>query len=223
MPAWAWITLALAGLALIILQFRLKPVARGIGVSLAGLVLVAILAVVTSQIFAATPSITDENGQPIPGSIALLEKVNLNGSEQWISIRGQDAGKPILLHLGMGGPGGGGFATRSLFMPLEKDFVVVSWDEPGTGKSYRAVQIDELTPQRFIDDAHALTLYLRDRFDQQKIYLYGVSWTSILGIWLVQRYPELYHAYIGNGQMVNTTQNDVMGYELALDYLAQKW
>ncbi len=122
----------------------------------------------------------------------------------------------------MGGPGGGGFATRSLFEPLEKDFVVVSWDEPGTGKSYHAVPMAELTTQRFIDDAHALTLYLRDRFHQDKIYVYGVSWTSILGVWLVQQYPELYHAYIGNGQMVNTTQNDIMGYELALDYLAKQ-
>ncbi len=73
---------------------------------------------------------------------------------------------PFLVNLGMGGPGGGGFATRSLFKPLEKDFVVVSWDEPGTGQSYHAVPISKLTTQRFIDDAHALTLYLRDRFDQ---------------------------------------------------------
>ena len=116
---------------------------------LAGILLVSIVAVVASQIFAATPPITDENGNPIPGSIATLEKVNLNGTEQWISIRGQDATKPILLHLGMGGPGGGGFATRSLFAPLEKDFVVVSWDEPGTGKSYNSMPISELTTKAF--------------------------------------------------------------------------
>jgi pimeloyl-ACP methyl ester carboxylesterase len=221
-PAWAWVPLALAGLALIVLQFRLRPAWRGIAIGLGGMLLVAVLAVAASQAFAATPPITGPDGKPLPGSIATLEKVKLNGSEQWITIRGQDASKPVLLHLGMGGPGGGGFATRSLFEPLEKDFVVVSWDEPGTGKSYRAVPMDELTTQRFIDDAHALTLYLRDRFDQDKIYIYGVSWTSILGVWLAQRYPELYHAYIGNGQMVNTTQNDIMGYELALDYLAEQ-
>jgi pimeloyl-ACP methyl ester carboxylesterase len=126
-----------------------------------------------------------------------------------------------LLNLGMGGPGAGGFATRSLFEPLEKDFVVVSWDEPGTGKSYNAVPISTLTPQRFDEDAHALTLLLRERFHQDKIYVYGVSWTSILGIWLVQKYPSLYYAYIGNGQMVDTTQDDVMGYELALDYVTE--
>jgi pimeloyl-ACP methyl ester carboxylesterase len=218
-PGWIAILCALADVALIVLQFVLRPARRGITVGIAGTVLVSLVAVLASQAFAATPPINGEDGKPLPGSIASLEKVNLNGSEQWITIRGQDATKPILLHLGMGGPGGGGFATRTLFEPLEKDFVVVSWDEPGTGKSYNAVPISTLTPERFIDDAHTLTLYLRERFHQDKIYVYGVSWTSILGIWLVQRYPELYYAYIGNGQMVNTTQNDVMGYELAITYL----
>jgi pimeloyl-ACP methyl ester carboxylesterase len=105
----------------------------------------------------------------------------------------------------MGGPGGGGFATRSLFEPLEKDFVVVSWDEPGTGKSYRAVSTAELTPQRFIDDGHALTLYLRERFKQDKIYVYGVSWTSILGVWLVQRSQTFMPiSAMGNGQLPRT-------------------
>jgi pimeloyl-ACP methyl ester carboxylesterase len=222
-PTWAWVLLFVTDIALIILLLiRLEPSPKGISIGLAGILLISIVAIVASQIFAATPPITDENGNPIPDSIATLEKVNLNGTGQWISIRGQNATKPILLHLGMGGPGGGGFATRSLFAPLEKDFVVVSWDEPGTGKSYNSMPISELTTEGFVDDAHELTLYLRERFHQEKIYIYGVSWTSILGVWLIQEYPDLYYAYIGNGQMVNTTQNDLMGYELALDYLTEK-
>jgi pimeloyl-ACP methyl ester carboxylesterase len=221
-PAWVWIPLALADVILLILKFRLSPAWRGIAIVLAGITLVGLIAIVASQIFAATPPITDVNGRPIPGSIATLEKVNLNGNEQWITVRGHDVNKPVLLNLGMGGPGGGGFATRSLFEPLEEHFVVVSWDETGTGKSYKALPISALTPQRFIEDGHALTLYLRERFHQDKIYIYGVSWTSILGVWLVQEYPELYYAYIGNGQMVNAIRDDVMGYELALKYSVER-
>ena len=221
-PAWVWIPLGILYVALIVLQFRISPTWKGITIGFSGVILVSILAIVTSQIFAATPPITDVNRKPLPDSIASLEKVNLNGSEQWITIRGQDVDKPILLNLGMGGPGGGGFATRSLFEPLEKDFVVVSWDEPGTGKSYNAVPFSTLSKQRFVEDAYALTLYLRERFHQDKIYVYGVSWTSILGVWLVQEYPELYYAYIGNGQMVNIIRDDVMGYELALNYSVER-
>jgi len=218
-PAWIWVLLGIGDVVLILLQFRFAFASLGV---LAGIILVSLIAVVASQFFAATPPIRDANGQPIPGTIATLEKVNVNGTEQWITIRGYDTSKPILLNLGMGGPGGGGFATRSLYEPLEKDFVIVSWDEPGTGKSYHAVPISTLTTQRFVEDAYALTLYLRERFHQDKIYVYGVSWSSIIGVNLVQQHPELFHAYIGNGQMVNTTENDILGYELALDYLTKR-
>jgi pimeloyl-ACP methyl ester carboxylesterase len=221
-PAWVWILLALAEVTLVILLFRFALASPGkLGV-LGGIILVSLIAVVASQFFAVTPPIKGTDGKQVPGSIATLEKVSINGTEQWITIRGHDVDKPILLHLGMGGPGGGGFATRSLFEPLEKDFVVVSWDEPGTGKSYNALPIATLTTRRFVADAYALTLYLRERFHQDKIYVYGVSWSSIIGVKLVQQHPELFHAYIGNGQMVNTTENDILGYELALDYLTKK-
>ena len=221
-PAWVWIPLGIADLVLIILQFRIAPAWRGVTVGLSGMVIVSLIATVASQVFAATPPIVGGNGQQVPGSIAKLESVNINGTQQWITIRGHDVNKPILLHLGMGGPGGGGFATRSLFESLEKDFVVVAWDEPGTGKAYHAVPISTLTVERFVEDAHALTLYLRERFGRDKIFVYGVSWSSIIGVKLVQQHPELFHAYIGNGQMVNTTGNDILGYKLALDYLEQK-
>ena len=221
-PAWFWIVLAIAGAAIFILQFRFAPGSLGTVRVLGGILLVSLVAVAASQFFAATPPIVDASGEPVPGSIASLEKVNINGTEQWISIRGHDVNNSILLNLGMGGPGGGGFATRSLFEPLEKDFTVVSWDEPGTGKSFKAVPISTLTLDRFVEDAYALTLYLRERFDQDKIYVYGVSWSSIIGVNLIQQHPELFHAYIGNGQMVNTTENDILGYEFALDYLTKK-
>ena len=155
-PLWVWILLALADLTLIVLQFQIRPPRRAITASITGMLLVSLIGVIASQVSAATPPINGADGKPIPGSIAKLEKVNLNGSKQWITLRGYNVNKPVLLNLGMGGPGGGGFATRTLFEPLEKDFVVVSWDEPGTGKSYNAVPISTLTPERFVEDAHTL-------------------------------------------------------------------
>lgn len=187
------------------------------------LVVVAAVAVWLSQRFAATRPIVAANGQPVPNSIATLEKVRLGGSEQWITIRGKDVDNPVLLYLGIGGPGAGGLpANAMLFAPLEEHFTVVNWDQPGTGKSYHAVPIATLTVDRFIADAHELTQLLRARFQQEKIYVFGLSWGTILGIKLVQQYPDLFYAYVGNGQMVNTTENDRMGYELALQ-LADDW
>ena len=75
-----------------------------------------------------------------------------------------------------------------------------------------------LTPERYIEDAHTLVLLLRQRFDQEKVYVLGESWGSALGIMLVQRYPELFHAFIGTGQMVAFLENDQLCYDFALDW-----
>ena len=96
-PAWIWIPLAAADLALLVVSFSLKPAWKGITVSVAGILVVGVLAVSASQAFAMTPPILGADGNPVPGSIATLETVTLNGSRQWISIRGQDTTKPVLL------------------------------------------------------------------------------------------------------------------------------
>lgn len=216
-PIYVWLILLGADLLLIIALRRRKKTGRSAGPMLAGLVLTACLAVALSQLMAATPPISGEKG------IAELEKVQLGGTEQWITIRGQDMDKPVLLYLGIGGPGAGGFPASALNLkPLEEHFVVVNWDQPGTGKSYGAVPIETLTVDKFISDAHELTLLMKERFGEDKIYVLGLSWGTILGTKLVHQYPQDYYAYIGTGQMVNTTENDRFGYRLALQIAQDK-
>ncbi len=118
------------------------------------------VAAVESQWHASTAQILGANGQPLPGSIATLEQITVNGSRQWITIRGKNAHNPVLLFL-MGGPGAGGFLDQGFLAPLEDHFVVVNWDQPNTGKSYGAVPREQLTPQRYVADAYALTQLLR--------------------------------------------------------------
>jgi hypothetical protein len=99
-----------------------------------------------SQWHASTPPILGANGQPLPGSIAAMEQVTLNGSQQWINIRGMNIRNPVLLFLA-GGPGAGGLPrTPMTLAPLEDDFVFVNWDQPNTGKSYGSVPLAQLTP-----------------------------------------------------------------------------
>ncbi|MBE0689901.1 MAG: alpha/beta fold hydrolase [Anaerolineae bacterium] len=221
-PVLIAIALAAADIGIVIALFRLERTPVVIAAAFAGIVIVSILAIWLSQMFASTPPITGADGNVLPGSIAEMTTVDLNGSEQWITIRGHNLDNPVLLFLA-GGPGGSELVmTRRYLGDLEKHFIVVNWDQPGTGKSYNAVAIDELTPERYVDDGIALTNYLRERFDQDRIYILGESWGSILGIWMAQQHPELYYAFVGTGQMVTTTENDVLGYEFDLDYLAQR-
>jgi pimeloyl-ACP methyl ester carboxylesterase len=221
-PAWVWIPLALADLALVVLLFRIRPAWRAVTTGLAGMALVGLLAVVLSQAFAMTPPITDAQGNVIPGSIAVLEKVNLNGSEQWITIRGRDVNKPVLLFLA-GGPGGSQLVTqRRALGALEDHFVVVNWEQPGAGKSFHAVELSTLTPERYVADGIALVNILRQRFDEEKVYMLGESWGSVVGVWMVQREPELFHAFIGTGQMVAFLDTDTICYEFVLDLLEKQ-
>ena len=221
-PAWVWIPLGAINVALLVLFFRLKPAWKGAAVAVAGVFLVGATAVFASQLFAMTPPITDADGKPLAGSIAMLETVTLNGSEQWVSIRGQDATKPVLLFLA-GGPGGSQLATaRFALGGLEEHFVVVNWEQPGAGKSFDAVDSATITPERYIEDAHALVLLLRERFGQEKVYVLGESWGSALGVMLAQRYPELFHAFIGTGQMVAFLENDQMCYDFALQWAEER-
>ncbi len=221
-PVWIAGLLLLLDIGLAVAGLRLaRTPLKWVGTALAFL-LVALLAVVLSQRFAATPAITDTNGQVIPGSIASLETVELNGSTQWITIRGESPELPVLLFLA-GGPGGSELVmTRRYLGALEHHFIVVNWDQAGTGKSYRAVDFEALTVERYVADAYALTQYLRERFDEEKIYVFGESWGSILGVMLVQQHPEQFHALITTGQMVDPVENDVRGYKLALTLLTEQ-
>jgi pimeloyl-ACP methyl ester carboxylesterase len=215
-PVSILILFAMVEVALFVAVFRLGFTMRVMLVKLAGFIAIALLAIFASQVFASTPPILDANGKPLPNSIAVLEKVKLGGTEEWITIRGKDTRNPVLLFLA-GGPGGSLLVIQQRALPeLEDRFVVVNWDQPGAGKSFGAIDHSKLTPDRYITDAHELVLNLRQRFGKEKVYLTGQSWGSALGIMVVQRYPELFHAFIGTGQVVAFLENELIRYDLAL-------
>jgi pimeloyl-ACP methyl ester carboxylesterase len=215
-PPSVQILFAMAEVAWLVTIARFDFTVRVVLVEIAGFVAITLLAIVASQLFASTPPILDAQGHAIPNSIAVLEKIKLGGAEEWITMRGKDSRNPVLLFLA-GGPGGTQLvAERRALAGLEDHFVVVNWEQPGSGKSFDAVDRSKLTPDRYVADAHELVLNLRQRFGKEKVYVLGESWGSALGIMVVQRYPELFQAFIGTGQMVAFLENDRICYEFAL-------
>lgn len=197
---------------------HLKRVAVCLGVS----ILCNGLLIPVSQFTAHTPTIRDEQGNIPENAVSELIKVELNGRKQWISIRGHDKDNPVLLFLA-GGPGGTQMAAvRHELSRLEKHFVVVNWDQPGSGKSYYAEKTVNITADTYIQDGHALTEYLKARFSKEKIYLVGESWGSALGIFLIDKYPESYHAFIGTGQMIDFAETERMDYAKAMEIAEEK-
>lgn len=182
-----------------------------------GLLIAALLIILLQP--ASTPSIVDDNGQPIPGSIAELRMIPVDGKQQGLLIRGYDVQKPVLLYLS-GGPGQSSMPfPRVIFEKITHDFVVVSWDQRGAGTSYAALDpTDTLTLERAVDDAIEVSEYLCKEFDEEKIYILGESWGTTLGVLAAQKRPDLYYAFIGSGQMVSQRETDRLLYYDLLDY-----
>lgn len=171
---------------------------------------------------ASTAPILGPDGQPLAGSIAEFATVEIGGVDQVMLLRGTSTDNPVLLHLA-GGPGGTDLGAMRADTELEQDFVVATWDQRGTGKSY-ATSIDpveDLTVDQAVADTIEVATYLRDRFDQDRIFLTANSWGTIPSVYAVQRAPELFHAYVGTGQMVDNRQTDQMFYDDALAWAEQ--
>lgn len=136
--------------------------------------------------------------------------VDINGTKQWINIYGENIENPVLLYL-HGGPGSATSEIDYAFTRKWADvYTVVTWDQRNCGKSYDAAQNDTLlTKALFLEDGKELSEFLIDYLKQDKITILGHSWGSFFGANLVLEYPELYECFIGTGQLVDMTENEV--------------
>ena len=158
---------------------------------------------------ASTPEKRDEQGKVPPDSVASLETVKIGGTPQWILIRGRSTKNPIIVFL-HGGPGMPCMYLAHEFQrPLEDDFVVVQWDRRGAGKTYKEDTPPELMRvTQEVADTKELVELIGSRFGQPKVYLVGHSYGSYLGMIVAHWYPELFHAYVGIGQVAHSEKRN---------------
>ena len=163
--------------------------------------------------------------------------VPINGVDQGMFIRGHEragggadvggadmggradgCGKPVLLFV-HGGPGMPEYFLDRTTHPtgLDREFVVCWWEQRGAGLSYsRAVPRASMTVDQLVDDTVAVADHLRARFGRDKVYLLAHSWGSFIGIQAAARAPELFHAYVGMGQVAHQQRSEVLAYEYEL-------
>lgn len=134
--------------------------------------------------------------------------------QQWLLIRGENKDNPVLLWL-HGGPGSAQIPIHHAYTKeLEKELIVVHWDQRGAGKSNNSdFRENTMTLNRFIRDTHEVTTYLMERFDEERIYLLGHSWGTLLGIHVVKQYPDNYHAFIAVFQVVDPAKADSISWK----------
>ena len=198
----------------------IRRIGRGVGTRVFAVSVACLLVLAIALLRPATTApILASDGKPMAGSVSEFATVDIGGNDQTMLIRGNDANDPVVLFLA-GGPGGSELGSMSRYAhPLEENFVVVTWDQLGTGRS--TGQFDpssKLSFDRSVADTVKVSEYLRQRFDKERIYLVGNSWGTFLGVRAAQQRPDLYATFVGSGQMVDVVDTDRMFYEDALAY-----
>ena len=144
--------------------------------------------------------------------------VEINGQDQWITIRGRDRRNPALLMLS--GPGFAYSPMAPFFAPWEERYTLIQWDQPGAGASYAkngAEGIGALTLDWLTRDGLALAELLKDRFGLAPLSLFAASAGTIIGLKMIRARPDLFAGYVGNGQVVNWARQEALAYTMILD------
>ena len=147
--------------------------------------------------------------------------LRIGGIEQYISVRGEDRNNPVILFL-HGGPGDatnpwGYLAFRSWL----KHFTVVQWDQRGAGRTLGKSGTSiapSITVERMTQDGVELADSLRKTLQKDKLILVGHSWGSILGLAMVKARPDAFYAFVGTGQVADSTRNYAVAFEALLKH-----
>ena len=137
--------------------------------------------------------------------ISEVVTLKLGGFAQKIAIEGKKGDLPIVicLHGGPGSPVPFSVGARGLFPAWTDRAVMVYWDQLGCGINNRKID-DSFTIDSFVQMTCELVGEIKNRFPQNKIYLFGVSWGSILALKTVLRIPESLNGAVVYGQFLES-------------------
>lgn len=158
----------------------------------------------------------------LPKDHNLSERTNIeiDGAQIGLILLSDNTDNPVLLVCG-GGPGIPQHLMESFYPSvLSRYFTVCYYDYRGTGLSYdSSIDPNSMTTDRFIDDALFITDYLKERFDQEKIYILGHSFGTYIALNTVDRHPENYIAYLAMSQCCDQHRSEILAY----DYMRNRY
>lgn len=143
--------------------------------------LTTIFIVLSYNLFGQSPIINSN-------SIDTTQFVKIGGIKQFMSIKGNKS-NPLMLYL-HGGPGAATSSHRQQITNLlEEHFLVVHWDQRGSGKSVKS-NLKSPTLSEMQQDAEEILLFLLKEFNTDKMVLVANSWGTVLGFHLALKYPN---------------------------------
>lgn len=158
----------------------------------------------------------DENGNKLANSISEKIFLEINGSKQGMFIKSKNLDNPVILYLHGGMPVY--FLTEKYPTHLEDNFTMVWWEQRNCGISYNSsTSLNIASIEQLVDDTIFLTKYLLERFNKKKIYLMGHSGGTFLGVYVIDKAPKLFEAYIGIAQMSDQVSSEKLAYDYILN------
>ncbi|MDE7453884.1 MAG: alpha/beta fold hydrolase [Clostridia bacterium] len=135
--------------------------------------------------------------------VSELLTVELGGYEQKILIEGKTKNLPVVicLHGGPGSPVPFSVGCRGLFPEWTQKAIMVFWDQLGCGINNRLID-DSFKTENFVDMTCDLVNFVKEKFPKNKLFLFGVSWGSILSLQSALRIPEKLDGVFVYGQVL---------------------
>ena len=160
-----------------------------------------------------------------PDSLSEKFVMDVNGAPNGFFINSKNIDNPVLLFVSSG-PGTDDYVFTDIYkdMQLEDYYTVVYWDYRYMGIAYdRNADASVITLENLLDDAYTVTEYLKERFEQDKIYIMGFSGGTHIALREAERHPENYIAYIGMAQCVtDSTDNDTLIYNFMKEVFTER-
>lgn len=135
--------------------------------------------------------------------VSKLSLFNLGGYKQKVLIEGKEKCLPVVicLHGGPGSPVPFSVGCRGLFPEWTDKAIMVYWDQLGCGANNYKLD-DGFKIENFADMTCDLVTEIKKEFPENKLYLFGVSWGSILALKTAVRVPETLDGVIVYGQVL---------------------
>lgn len=134
--------------------------------------------------------------------VSELKTYSLGGFDQRVLVEGRrkDAPIVIMLHGGPGSPIPFNAGSRGLFPAFTDHFIAAYWDQLGCGINDHVID-DTFTISQFVDMTADLVGCLRTDFPGNPVYLFGMSWGSILAAFTAAQ-PGLVDGVLVWGQVI---------------------
>jgi pimeloyl-ACP methyl ester carboxylesterase len=124
-----------------------------------------------------------------------LERISINGTQQWVLVRSEKEDAPLLIHV-QAGPGFPMIPEADSLEQqthLEQDYLVAYWDQRGCGKSYqKAIDPATINFRQLTDDMIACTRYLLKKYNRQKATLVGYSIGATISLMAAAKESRLF-------------------------------